>query len=221
MRGERRMRRQQPLQQQKPQRVCLTCLLGEEWCFNCGEPWHISPGTFPIWQEEGTRTEVRRRRRQRGRKTWEEEEWCIQCMQYGHEEHHCPEVLPDTDLEWEEPKHPAPEWEEPERPAPEWEEPERPAPEWEEPERPAPEWEEPERPAPEWEEPERPAPEWEEPERPAPEWEEPERPAPEWEEPEEEVELPSREPEEEKAEVPQQPLHMLLRGAQRRHTRLR
>ncbi|MGH0124945.1 UNVERIFIED_CONTAM: hypothetical protein FKN15_020831 [Acipenser sinensis] len=124
-RGRRRMRRQQ-LQQQKPQQVCLTCLLGGEWCFNCGEPWHISPGTFPIWQEEGTRTEVRRRRRQRGRKTWEEEEWCIQCMQYGHEEHHCPEVLPDTDLEWEEPKRPAPEWEEPERPAPKREEHERP-----------------------------------------------------------------------------------------------
>ncbi|MGH0168370.1 UNVERIFIED_CONTAM: hypothetical protein FKN15_054105 [Acipenser sinensis] len=37
----------------------------------------------------------------------------------------------------------------------------------------------------------------------------------------EEVELPSREPEGEKAEVPQQPLHMLLRGAQGRRTRLR
>ncbi|MGH0163895.1 UNVERIFIED_CONTAM: hypothetical protein FKN15_058747 [Acipenser sinensis] len=101
MRGERRMRRQQPLQQQKPQQVCLTCLLGEEWCFNCGEPWHISPGTFPIWQEEGTRTEVRRRRRQRGKVERGEEEWCTNCMRYGHEEHHCLEVFQDTDLERE------------------------------------------------------------------------------------------------------------------------
>ncbi|MGH0146743.1 UNVERIFIED_CONTAM: hypothetical protein FKN15_055403 [Acipenser sinensis] len=29
---------------------------------------------------------------------------CTHCMQYGHEEHHCLEVLQDTDLEWEEPK---------------------------------------------------------------------------------------------------------------------
>ncbi|MGH0184930.1 UNVERIFIED_CONTAM: hypothetical protein FKN15_016304 [Acipenser sinensis] len=33
-------------------------------------------------------------------------------MQYRHEEHHCLEVFQDTDLEWEEPEHPAPEWEE-------------------------------------------------------------------------------------------------------------
>ncbi|MGH0144803.1 UNVERIFIED_CONTAM: hypothetical protein FKN15_003225 [Acipenser sinensis] len=67
-----------------------------------------------------------RRRRHRRKKTWEEEEWCTHCMQYGHEEHHCLEVLQDTDLEWEEPERPVPEWEEPEHPAPEWEEPERP-----------------------------------------------------------------------------------------------
>ncbi|MGH0177413.1 UNVERIFIED_CONTAM: hypothetical protein FKN15_075103 [Acipenser sinensis] len=131
------MRRQQ-LQQQKPQQVCLTCLLGEEWCFNCGEPWHISPGTFPIWQEEGTRTEVRRRKRQRGKVERGEEEWCTNCMRYGHEEHHCLEVFQDTDLEWEEPERPAPERGEPERPAPEWEEPERPKPKREESVRPQP-----------------------------------------------------------------------------------
>ncbi|MGH0147825.1 UNVERIFIED_CONTAM: hypothetical protein FKN15_048045 [Acipenser sinensis] len=146
-RGRRRMRRQQ-LQQQKPQQVCLTCLLGEEWCFNCGEPWHISPGTFPIWQEEGTRTEVRRRKRQRGKVERGEEEWCTNCMRYGHEEHHCLEVFQDTDLEWEEPERPAPEWEEPERPAPKREEPERPTPKREEPERPTPKREEPKKESP-------------------------------------------------------------------------
>ncbi|MGH0140588.1 UNVERIFIED_CONTAM: hypothetical protein FKN15_009015 [Acipenser sinensis] len=46
----------------------------------------------------------------------EEEEWCTNCMWYGHEEHHCLEVFQDTDLEWEEPECPAPEWEE--RPLP-------------------------------------------------------------------------------------------------------
>ncbi|MGH0136886.1 UNVERIFIED_CONTAM: hypothetical protein FKN15_019563 [Acipenser sinensis] len=175
----------------------------DEWCPGCGEFGH----TVVICP---TQTEMRRRR-QKGRKTWEEEEWCTHCMQYGHEEHHCLEVLQVTDLEWEEPEHPVPEWEEPERPAPEWEDPECPAPEWEEPERPAPECEEPECPAPEWEEPECPQPKRGESVRP-----QPKRGAsvlPQTREPE--VEEPrTREPEGEKADAPQQPLHMLLRGAQ-------
>ncbi|MGH0124558.1 UNVERIFIED_CONTAM: hypothetical protein FKN15_037517 [Acipenser sinensis] len=86
---------------------------------------------------------------------------------------------------------------------------------WEEPEHLAPEWEEPEHPAPEWEEPVRPKPKRGESVRPEPKRGESVRPEPE------ELELPSREPEGEKVEVPQQPLHMLLRGAQGRHTRLR
>ncbi|MGH0122129.1 UNVERIFIED_CONTAM: hypothetical protein FKN15_060553 [Acipenser sinensis] len=84
-------------------------LHSNEGCPGCGEFGH----TVAICP---TQTEVRRRR-QRGRKTWEEEEWCTHCMQYGHEEHHCLEVLQDTDLEWQEPERPAPDWEEPERPA--------------------------------------------------------------------------------------------------------
>ncbi|MGH0154368.1 UNVERIFIED_CONTAM: hypothetical protein FKN15_026933 [Acipenser sinensis] len=124
---------------------------------------------------------------------------------------------------------------EPERPEPEWEEPEHPAPEWKEPERPAPEWEEPERPKPKRGELVRPEPKRGESVRPEPKRGESVHPEPKrgesvHREPEE-VELPSREPEEvellsrepegEKAEVPQQPLHMLLRGAQGRRTRLR
>ncbi|MGH0144424.1 UNVERIFIED_CONTAM: hypothetical protein FKN15_011063 [Acipenser sinensis] len=143
---------------------------------------------------------------------------------------------------WEEPEHLAPEWKEPERPAPEWEEPECPVPEWpsrepEEVELPSREPEEVELPSREPEEVELPSREPEEVELPSREPEEVELPSREPEEVElpsrepEEVELPSREPEGEKpqtrepegekAEVPQQPLHMLLRGAQGRHTRLR
>ncbi|MGH0132979.1 UNVERIFIED_CONTAM: hypothetical protein FKN15_020897 [Acipenser sinensis] len=95
-------------------------MLAAELCPGCGA-YGQTVAICPT-QTEG------RRRRQRGRKTREEEEWCTQCMQYGHEEHHCLEVFQDTDLEWEEPECPAPEWEEPERPAPEWEEPECPDP---------------------------------------------------------------------------------------------
>ncbi|MGH0174002.1 UNVERIFIED_CONTAM: hypothetical protein FKN15_069679 [Acipenser sinensis] len=94
--------------------------LAAELCPGCGAYGH-TVAIYPT-QTEG------RRRRQRVRKAWEEEEWCTQCMHYGHEEHHCPEVLQDTDLEWEEPECPAPEWEEPECPASEWEEPQCPEP---------------------------------------------------------------------------------------------
>ncbi|MGH0168542.1 UNVERIFIED_CONTAM: hypothetical protein FKN15_005988 [Acipenser sinensis] len=285
MRGERRMRRQQPLKQQKPQQVCLTCLLGEEWCFNCGEPWHISPGTFPIWQEDGTQTEVRRRRRRQRRKVERgEEEWCTNCMRYGHEEHHCLEVCQDTDLERElvrpqpkreETEHPQPKREESVRPQPKREEAKRPQPKREEPVRPQPKRGEAERPQPKREEPVHPQPKRGKAERPQSryppaegeflpvpppsQWEdcvslppppaegeyllvlppspppaegacllvplellsrEPEGVEPVTREPEGE-EPRTREPEGEKAEAPQQPLHMLLRGAQGRRTRLR
>ncbi|MGH0164420.1 UNVERIFIED_CONTAM: hypothetical protein FKN15_049121 [Acipenser sinensis] len=180
MGGKRRMRRQQPLQQQQQQQVCRTCLLGEEWCFNCGEPWHISPGTFPIWQEEGTQTEVRRR--QRGKVEQGEEEWCTNCMQYGHEEHHCLEVFQDTDLERESVR-PQPKREETERPQPKREESVRPQPKREEAERPQPKREETERPHPKREESVRPQPKREETERPHPKREESVRPQPKREEP--------------------------------------
>ncbi|MGH0129402.1 UNVERIFIED_CONTAM: hypothetical protein FKN15_061807 [Acipenser sinensis] len=250
MRGERRMRRQQPLQQQKLQQVCLTCLLGEEWCFNCGEPWHISPGTFPIWQEEGTWTEVRRRRRQRGKVERGEEEWCTNCMRYRYEEHHCLEVFQDTDLERESVR-PQPKREETELPQPKREESVHPQPKREEAERPQPKKEEPVCPQPKRGEAEHPQPKKEEPVRPQPKRGKAERPKsryppaegecllvlppspspaegacllvplllpfrePEW------VEPVTQEPEGEKAEAPQQPLHMLLRGTQGRRIRLR
>ncbi|MGH0169090.1 UNVERIFIED_CONTAM: hypothetical protein FKN15_060580 [Acipenser sinensis] len=160
------------------------------------------------------------------------------CPFWYYEEPECPAP------EWEEPERPAPEWEEPERPVPKWEEPERPAPEWEEPERPAPEWEEPERPKPKRGESVRPEPKRGESVRPEPKRGESVRPEPKrgesvrpepkrgksvTREPEgvelpsrelEGVELLSREPEREKAEAPQQPLHMLLRGTQGRRIRL-
>ncbi|MGH0126919.1 UNVERIFIED_CONTAM: hypothetical protein FKN15_042090 [Acipenser sinensis] len=88
---------------------------------------------FVAFQEDIAKAEEMQRevrRRQRGRKEREEEEWCTRCMQYGHEEHHCLEVFQDTDLEWKEPDRPA--WEEPKRPVPEWEEPECPQPKREE-----------------------------------------------------------------------------------------
>ncbi|MGH0133001.1 UNVERIFIED_CONTAM: hypothetical protein FKN15_015284 [Acipenser sinensis] len=52
--------------------------LAAELCPGCGAYGH-TVAICPT-QTEG------RRRRQRGRKTWEEEEWCTHCMQYGHEE---------------------------------------------------------------------------------------------------------------------------------------
>ncbi|MGH0116580.1 UNVERIFIED_CONTAM: hypothetical protein FKN15_014780 [Acipenser sinensis] len=88
--------------------------LAAELCPGCGAYGHtvaICPTQYEEEEELLLQTEGKRRR-QRGRKTWEEEEWCTQCMQYGHEEHHCPELLQDTDLQWEEPECPAPEWEE-------------------------------------------------------------------------------------------------------------
>ncbi|MGH0142228.1 UNVERIFIED_CONTAM: hypothetical protein FKN15_019868 [Acipenser sinensis] len=94
--------------------------LAAELCPGCGAYGHtvaICPTQYEEEEELPLQTEGRRRR-QRGRKTWEEEEWCTQCMQYGHEEHHCPELLQDTDLEWEELECPAPEWEEPKCPEP-------------------------------------------------------------------------------------------------------
>ncbi|MGH0175529.1 UNVERIFIED_CONTAM: hypothetical protein FKN15_070788 [Acipenser sinensis] len=159
MGGKRRKSCKKQQQQLPPGDIGPIYKVGE-WCPGFGEFGH----TVAICP---TQTEVRRRR-QRGRKTWDEEEWCTNCMQYRHEDHHCLEVLQDTDLEWEEPECPAPEWEDPGRPAPEWEEPERPAAEWEEPEHPDPEWEEPERSAPEWEEPEHPQPKRGESVRPQP-----------------------------------------------------
>ncbi|MGH0136499.1 UNVERIFIED_CONTAM: hypothetical protein FKN15_007901 [Acipenser sinensis] len=88
-----------------------------------------------------------------------------------------------------------------------------------------PEGEEPRTQEPEGEEPRTREPEGEEPRTREPEGEEPWTGEPEVEEPrtgEPEVEEPrTKEPEREKADAPQQPLHMLLRGAQWRCTRLR
>ncbi|MGH0120774.1 UNVERIFIED_CONTAM: hypothetical protein FKN15_027140 [Acipenser sinensis] len=69
-----------------------------------------------------------------------DEEWCVYCLCYGHEEDSWPEAdwNPDMDLEDEDPERPTPKWEEPECPVPRRGEPERPAPRRGEPECPQP-----------------------------------------------------------------------------------
>ncbi|MGH0153114.1 UNVERIFIED_CONTAM: hypothetical protein FKN15_034118, partial [Acipenser sinensis] len=55
--GVKRMGRRQQ-QQPQQQQVCLTCLHGEEWCFNCGEAWYVSPGTDQGEEDEDGKEEL-------------------------------------------------------------------------------------------------------------------------------------------------------------------
>ncbi|MGH0115974.1 UNVERIFIED_CONTAM: hypothetical protein FKN15_060438 [Acipenser sinensis] len=158
----------------------------------------------------------------------EVEEWCAHCCQYGHEEDTCQELdlEPDKENSGEEvellsqepegvePPSREPEGVEPPSREPEGVEPPSREPEGVEPPSREPEGVEPPSREPEGVEPPSREPEGEEPPSREPEGQEPQTQEPEGEKPR------TREPEGEKADAPPLPLHMLLRGAQCKCTRL-
>ncbi|MGH0139645.1 UNVERIFIED_CONTAM: hypothetical protein FKN15_027651 [Acipenser sinensis] len=90
--------------------VCMTCLRGEEWCFEVGEVGHVSPDYYPSPpQEEEGEPEAQPPEEV----SWEAQYCCCICGEWGHYPANCPltegeEPLPPSPPEGKVPLPPLP-----------------------------------------------------------------------------------------------------------------